>query len=256
MQLVVNLVPSKAGKFMRLEICVDCFESALAAQQGGAHRIEICGSLASGGTTPSLGLVRQCVQRCQIPSVVMIRPNDAGFVYNEDDLSTMLHDIKVVKQLGVQGIVFGALTPDGSVDVQAMQQLIEAARPLQITFHRAFDVARDPLKALDAIIELGIDRLLTSGQSATAEKGVPLIRQLVDRAGDRLTVMAGAGINRSNVRQIIAETKVPEIHASASVLRLESLSQSPERPTHEVRFGDNSRVTSAERVRELVEMMS
>lgn len=186
----------------------------------------------------------------------MIRPNDAGFVYTEDDLGTMLRDIEVVKQLGIQGVVFGALTPDGDVDVRATKQLIEASRPLQITFHRAFDVARDPLKALDAIIELGIDRLLTSGQSATAEKGVPLIQQLVDRAGDRLMVVAGAGINRSNVRKIIAETKVPEIHASASVLRSESLSQSPGRTTHEVRFGDNSRVTCAHRVRELVEMMS
>lgn len=241
---------------MRLEICVDCLESALAAQQGGAHRIEICGSLASGGTTPSLGLVRQCIQRCQIPGVVMIRPNDAGFVYNEDDIRTMLHDIQVVKQLGVQGVVFGALTPEGDVDVRAMKQLIEASRPLQVTFHRAFDVAGEPLKALDAIIELGIDRLLTSGQSATAENGVPLIQRLVDRAGDRLTVMAGAGINRSNVRKIISKTKVPEIHASASVLRSESLSQSPEPSTHEVRFGDNSRVTCAHRVRELVEMMS
>lgn len=241
---------------MRLEICVDCLESALAAQQGGAHRIEICGSLVSGGTTPSLGLVRQCIQRCQIPGVVMIRPNDAGFVYNEDDISTMLHDIQVVKQLGVQGVVFGALTPEGDIDLRAMKQLIEASRPLQVTFHRAFDVTRDPLKALDAIIELGIDRLLTSGQSATAENGVPLIRQLVDRAGDRLTVMAGAGINRSNVRQIITETKVSEIHASASVLRSESSPQPPGRPIHEVRFGDNSRITSAERVRELIETMS
>lgn len=241
---------------MRLEICIDCIESALAAQQGGAHRIEICGSLASGGTTPSLGLVRQCVQRCQIPSVVMIRPNDGQFVYDDDNLCTMLHDIEVVKELGVQGVVFGALTPDADIDVRAMEQLIEASRPLQVTFHRAFDVARDPLNTLDTIIELGIDRLLTSGQSVTAEKGVSLIHQLVDRAGHHLTVMAGAGINRSNVRRIVVEAGVSEIHASAGVLRLESLSQTPGLSAREVRFGDNSRVTSAERVRELIEMMS
>lgn len=241
---------------MRLEICVDCIESALAAQQGGADRIEICSSLASGGTTPSLGLVQQCVLRCQVPSVVMIRPHDGGFVYNEDDLETMLRDIKTVKQLGVQGVVFGALTSDGNVDRRAMEKLIEASRPLQITFHRAFDVARDPLSALDAIIELGIDRLLTSGQSATAEKGVPLIRQLVNHAGNRLTVMAGAGISCSNVRKIIDESKVPEIHASASLLRPEPLFQPPGRSPREVRFGDNSRITSAERVRELIKTMS
>lgn len=241
---------------MQLEICIDCVESALAAQHGGAHRIEICGSLASGGTTPSLGLVKQCIQRCQIPSVVMIRPHDGGFVYSEDDLCTMLHDIEVVKQLGVQGVVFGALTPDGNIDVGFMERLIKAARPLQVTFHRAFDVVGDPLNALDAIIELGIDRLLTSGQSATAEKGMPLVQQLVERAGDRLIVMAGAGINYSNVRKIMAETRVPEIHASASVLRSISLPKSPGVSTHEVSFGDGSRVTSTDQVRKLIQIVS
>lgn len=235
---------------MLLEICVDCIESAMTAQDGGAHRIEICGSLAAGGTTPSLGLIRQCIQRCQIPSMVMIRPHDGGFVYHDGDLRTMLDNIEAVKQLGVQGVVFGALTSKGDVDLQAMGRLVKASGPLQITFHRAFDLVRDPLKALDAIMELGIERLLTSGQATTAEQGVPLIQQLVDRAGDRLSVMAGSGISSSNVNGIVAATRVAEVHASASVPR------SPEFASGDVRFGDHSRVTSVDRVRELIQMMS
>lgn len=236
---------------MLLEVCIDCIESALAAERGGAHRLEVCGSLVAGGTTPSLGLVKQCVERCQIPCMVMIRPHDGGFVYNQHDLDTMLYDIEAVKELGVLGVVFGALKGNGDVDAQAMERLIQAARPLQITFHRAIDVIRDPLQALDTIIDLGVDRLLTSGQHANAADGVRLIEQLVDRAGDRLSVMAGAGIHASNVKQIAESTHANEIHASASVPRsLESTSG-----FGEVRFGDRSRVTSEQQVRELIDAM-
>ena len=235
---------------MLLEICVDCIESALAAQHGGADRIEVCSSLASGGTTPSLGLVQHCVRRCQIPLMVMIRPHDGGFVYGADDLRTMLHDIDALKNVGVQGVVLGALKPDGAVDMPTMERLIQASRPLEITFHRAFDLCPDPMKALDEIIALHVDRLLTSGQQITAEKGVPLIKQLVGHAGDRLTVMAGAGINNSNVRRIAEATQVRELHASASVSRATELASG------EVRFGDNSRVTTVKQVRELIQAMS
>ena len=230
---------------MLLEVCIDCVESALAAQSGGAQRIEICGALASGGTTPSLGLIRQCVQRCQISAVAMIRPHDGGFVYSEDDLLTMLDDIAAVKTLGIQGIVLGALTADGDLDLPAMERLVEAAGDLEITFHRAFDVIRNPLKSLDQIMDLGIDRLLTSGQATTAEKGAALIGQLVDSAAGGITVMAGAGINSSNVKEIIKATGVTEVHASASRPR------TPEFMDREVRFGDASRVTSDDAVREL-----
>lgn len=235
---------------MLLEICVDCIESALAAQHGGADRIEVCSSLASGGTTPSLGLVQHCVRRCQIPLMVMIRPHDGGFVYGADDLRTMLHDIDALKNVGVQGVVLGALKPDGAVDMPTMERLIQASRPLEITFHRPFDLCPDPMKALDEIIALHVDRLLTSGQQITAEKGVPLIKQLVGHAGDRLTVMAGAGINNSNVRRIAEATQVRELHASASVPRATELASG------EVRFGDNSRVTTVKQVRELIQAMS
>ena len=234
---------------MLLEICIDCIESALAAQQGGADRIEVCSSLASGGITPSLGLVQHCTDRCQVPLMVMIRPHDGGFVYGADDLRTMLHDIDALKDIGVQGVVLGALRPDGAVDVQTMERLIRASRPLEITFHRAFDLCPDPMKALDEIIALNVDRLLTSGQQTTAEKGVSLIKQLVDHAGDRLTVMAGAGINSSNVRRIAEATQVREFHASASMPR------ATEFASGEVRFGDNRRVTTAKYVRELIHSM-
>ncbi|GAA4444447.1 hypothetical protein GCM10023156_02800 [Novipirellula rosea] len=146
--------------------------------------------------------------------------------------------------------MLGALTHDGDVDVRAMKRLIQASRPLQITFHRAFDMTRDPLQALDAIIGLGADRLLTSGQRTTAEEGMQLTKQLVDRTDNRLTVMAGAGINGSNVRQILEATQVREVHASGSVPR------NPALATGEVRFGDRSRVTSVQRVRELIAAMS
>ena len=235
---------------MQLEICIDCIESALAAEIGGAHRIEICNSLSSGGTTPSLGLVRQCVQRCKIPCMVMIRPHDGGFVYSNDDIRTMLDDIDAFKDLGVRGVVLGALTVSGDVDLQTMKRLIRAARPLQITFHRAFDTTRDPMTALDAIIDLGIDRLLTSGHRSTAAGGLQLIKQLVHRVDSRLTVMVGAGINASNVSRIVSETQVQEIHASASVARLIEFANG------EVQFGDCSRVTSVERVRELIGAMA
>lgn len=235
---------------MRLEICIDCIESALAAETGGADRIEICGSLAAGGTTPSVGLVQQCLQRCQLPSVVMIRPHDGGFVYSEDDMSTMLNDIAAMKKLGVQGLVLGALTAEGNIDVRTMQRLIEAAGSMQVTFHRAFDMVRDPLRAMDEIIGLGVDRLLTSGQKTRAEEGVSLIQQLVVRADGRLSVMAGAGVNASNVRRIIEVTEVTEIHASASISRTSDFA------LQEVRFGDDSRVTSVNHVRELIQQMS
>lgn len=234
---------------MLLEICVDCVESALAAQDGGADRIEICGSLASGGITPSAGLVRQCIQLCKLPCMVMIRPHDGGFVYGDNDVRTMLDDIDALKDLDIHGVVLGALTRDGHVDVDVMQRLMRASRPLQVTFHRAYDVTRDPFKALDAIINLGCDRLLTSGQRTTAQDGASMIRQIVQHADGRLTVMAGAGINSSNVKRVVDTTHVREIHASASLSRAHGSTSS------DVRFGANSRVTSTQRVRELIEKM-
>ena len=231
---------------MLIEICIDTIDSALAAENGGAHRIEVCGSLSSGGVTPSIGLIQQCVEQCGIPSMVMIRPHDGGFQYTKDEIDTMSRDILAAKRLGVQGVVFGVLNQENCVDTQAMERLIDTARPLEVTFHRAFDVVASPFAALDALVLLRVDRLLTSGQAITAESGTELIKQIVDRADEKMSVMAGAGISSANARGIVATTGVQELHASASVPRYDLRTQTS------VRFGDQSQMTSAQRVRDLV----
>ncbi len=222
-----------------LEVCIDSIESARAAKQGGADRLEVCSSLAAGGTTPSFGLVEQCLAEVELPVMMMIRPHDGGFVYSADDLRIMLADIRTAQSLGVQGVVFGALTEELRIHKQQCAQLVDAAGPLETTFHRAFDVAADPLATFDDIVGLGFDRLLSSGQAATAEQGVPLLRQLRQRADASFAVLPGAGVNESNAPRIVAETGVGEVHASASVA---GAGQS----TRSVAFGNDRRITSAE----------
>ena len=234
---------------MQLEICIDRIESALAAQAGGANRIEVCGCLAVGGTTPSHGLVEQCVDRCDLDVMMMIRPHGGGFCYNSDDLDTMLRDISVAKRIGVLGVVFGALTHDRSVDKWASQMLLAAARPLQVTFHRAFDLTHNPLQAIDDLLEMGVDRVLTSGQAKSAQEGTDLIRQAVERCGKRISVMAGAGINMNNVADIVRATGVGEVHASASVI------STPNKEHRDFGFGDSCQVTCPNIVRELFQAM-
>jgi copper homeostasis protein len=201
---------------MKLEICVDCVESALAAKDGGADRIEVCGALAVGGVTPSYGLIEECASLGGIEVMMMIRPHAGGFNYSKDELGAMVRDIQVAKDLGVQGVVFGALRKDGRVNRDVCLRLIEAARPLSVTFHRAFDLTPEPLEALDALLEMGVHRLLTSGQAPRATDGLQLIRELVRRAGTNLSVMAGAGILPQDVATVARATGVREIHASAS----------------------------------------
>ena len=225
-----------------LEICVDSIESAVAAKEGGADRLEVCSSLTGGGTTPSFGLVKQCVEDIQLPVMMMIRPHEGGFVYRENDLKTMLADIEIAKSLEVFGVVFGALTKERQVHLAQCRRLLAAAHPLKTTFHRAFDIVADPIKSFDQIIGMGFDRLLTSGQEATAQEGIPLIRQLYDRAQYRIAILAGAGVHARNAPQIVDATGVCELHASASLL---GSSQS----LGDVQFGTDRRVTSVELVR-------
>ncbi len=201
---------------MKLEVCIDRIKSALAARDGGAGRIEVCSALTVGGVTPSYGLVEQCIALRGVEVMVMIRPHAGGFKYGPDEVGTMLRDIQFAKERGAQGVVLGALHPDGRVDREICLRLIEAARPLSITFHRAFDLTPDPLEALDALLELGVDRLLTSGQAPRATDGLQLIRELVHRAGPDFFVMAGAGIRPQDVAALVHATGVQEIHASAS----------------------------------------
>ena len=231
-----------------LEICIDSAESALAAKNGGADRLEVCSSLAAGGTTPSHALTDYCVQTLGMPSMMMIRPHDGGFVYCDEDLKIMISSIETAKRIGVQGIVFGVLTSDRKIDIETCKRLIDAADGQETTFHRAIDIAVNPVESVQQLEELGFSRVLTSGQKATAFEGATTIRKMVD-ACTNMSILAGAGVNASNVADLIARTGVSEVHASASVSVDESRSET------EVSFGSSRRCTCADAVRELKRVM-
>jgi copper homeostasis protein len=197
-----------------LEICADSVESALAAERGGAHRIELCSNLLEGGVTPSSGLVSTVRSKIGIKVYVMIRPRGGDFCYSADEFETMQQDVLMAKQLGADGIVFGILHEDGEIDIGRARHLINVARPLQATFHRAFDMSRELDKSLSEVIETGADRLLTSGGEQNVEDGIPAIAKLVHAAGHRIVVMAGGGITESNAHFVIGATGIREIHAS------------------------------------------
>lgn len=199
---------------MKLEICVDSVESVLAAQHAGADRVELCAGLIEGGTTPSLGMVQAVRQRASLGVMVIIRPRAGDFLYSSDEMEVMLADVAMARKAGADGVVIGCLTADGSIDRVGTRALIQAARPMQVTFHRAFDLCRDPLVALEEVIELGADRILTSGQENTVLEGVDLIRDLIRRAAGRTIIMPGGGITPRNVSRIIALTGATEIHMS------------------------------------------
>jgi copper homeostasis protein len=196
-----------------LEVCVDSVESALAAEKGGAHRIELCSDLLEGGITPSAGLIASVRRRISIGVHVMIRPRDGDFCYSAEEFEAMDQDGGMAKQLGADGIVIGILKEDGHVDTRRTRLLVEIARPLKVTFHRAFDMSVDLNQALEDIIETGADRLLTSGGQQTVEDGMTTVARLVDAARDRIVSMAGGGISKRNVLRIITQTGVREIHA-------------------------------------------
>ena len=211
---------SAAGSVL-VEACVDAIDAAIEAEQGGAARLELCGELLQGGVTPSAGLIAAVWDRIDIPLFVLVRPRTGDFLYTDDELDVMRRDIEQVKTLGVEGVALGALTADGDVDVSRMQSLVELARPMSVTFHRAFDFVRRQDAALDALLELGVDRVLTSGGAPTALEGVSAIAELVRRVGDRMIVMAGGSITASNVGEIVAKTGVREVHVRGAA-RVES----------------------------------
>ena len=197
----------------KFEVCCGDMQSVLAAKAGGANRIELCRALDVDGLTPSKEMMEEAIG-LGIPVQVLIRPREGNFVYNEAEVESMIRDIRLAKRLGANGVVIGALKPDGSIDEETIRYLVEAAKGLSITFHRAFDVCSQPLEALEQIIALGCHRLLTSGQAATAEQGIPLIKQLVELAGERLSIMPGSGVNPENACKILSETGAKEIHGS------------------------------------------
>ena len=195
-----------------VEACVDSVESALAAERGGAGRLELCDALFDGGTTPSAGMIAACRDRVSIPVFVIIRPRGGGFVYSESELDVMRRDIIAARGLGADGVVIGAMRPDGSVDAEQARSLVDAAGELPVTFHRAFDFAPDLGAALEVLVAAGVSRVLSSGGAPTAREGVATLAALVRQAGDRLVVMAGGGVREENVRDIIATAGVREVH--------------------------------------------
>lgn len=198
-----------------LEICAGSVESAIAARDGGATRIELCAALEIGGTTPSAGLIAEARKIEGIVLNVIIRPRGGDFLYNEHEAACMEQDIRTCRQLGADGVVIGALTTEGDIDTALCKRLIDAAKGMSITFHRAFDMCRDPKRALEELIAIGCDRVLTSGQAATAEAGLPLLKELVQQAAGRISIMPGCGVNSGNAARILQATGAVEIHASA-----------------------------------------
>lgn len=197
-----------------LEVCVESLESVSNARAGGAHRIELCQALSEGGVTPSIGLVEAARKMGPEKMHVLIRPRGGDFVYSDDEFACMIRDIQECKEKGVDGVVIGALTPEGDIDVANCRKLVEAAGDMQVTFHRAFDRCNDPKKALEQIITLGCTRLLTSGQQESALEGVALIKELVAQADGRIIIMPGAGVSENNAKEIVSTTGVQEIHGS------------------------------------------
>ncbi|GAA6254592.1 copper homeostasis protein CutC [Bacteroides sp. f07] len=247
-------------KKYQFEVCANSVESCLAAQAGGANRVELCAGIPEGGTTPSYGEISMAREVLDITRLhVIIRPRGGDFLYSPMEVKTMLKDIEMAKHLGVDGVVFGCLTTNGEIDFTVMQELMKASQGLSVTFHRAFDVCRNPKEALEQIIELGCHRILTSGQQATAEQGIPLLKELQEQAAGRIILLAGCGVNEKNVARIALETGIQEFHFSAR----ESIKSEMEYKNESVSMGGTvhideyeRNVTTARRVMDTIQAIS
>lgn len=238
------------------EVCANSVESCLAAQTGGADRVELCAGIPEGGTTPSYGDIataRELLTHTRLH--VIIRPRGGDFLYTPLEQRIMLKDIENARRLGADGVVFGCLTPEGDIDITLMKQLLEAAQGMSVTFHRAFDVCRQPKQALETLIQLGCHRILTSGAQPTAEQGIPLLKELQAQADGRIILLAGCGVNENNIARIASETGIREFHFSAR----EQLTSGMQFRNEAVSMGgtvcidEYSRpVTTAERVRKTI----
>lgn len=242
----------------QFEICANSVESCLAAQEGGAHRVELCAGIPEGGTTPSLGEIQTARRILQIKLHVIIRPRGGDFLYSPLEVEIMEEDIRIAKEAGADGIVIGCLTPDGEIDMPAMKRLRTAAGNCSVTFHRAFDRCKDPFKALDEIADLDIHRILTSGQQPTAPQGSALIKKLIEYANGRVSLMAGCGVNENNIRQLALESGATEFHFSAR----EKIESAMRYSNPEVKMGSDSineytrEITTAQRVRRTIEALN
>lgn len=214
-----------------IEACVDSIDSAIEAELGGADRVELCGELLQGGVTPSAGLIGGVCERIKIPVFALIRPRTGDFLYDDDELDVMLRDIEVIRSLNVEGIVIGALTRDGDIDIGTLYTLIAAAGDMNVTFHRAFDFVKDQRVALEALIELGVDRVLTSGGAPSALEGVAMLAELVDQGGSDIAILAGGGINAANAAEVVRLSGVMEVHVRAAAEVRSEMTFQPSRVT-------------------------
>lgn len=241
-----------------IEVCANSVQSCIEAQKGGAYRVELCAGIPEGGTTPSIGQVVIARREVSLRINVIIRPRAGDFCYSDLEIEEMIHDIQVVKAAGVDGVVFGCLLPDGSIDVERNRWLVEAADGISTTFHRAFDVCVDPRLALEQIIELGFDRVLTSGCEPTAMQGVEMLRSLVEQARGRIVVMPACGVNEDNIAELASRTSATEFHSSARHRLPSAMLYRNERVSMggTVVVGEYSiDVTSCERVSKMVEAL-
>jgi len=242
-----------------IEVCCAHLQSGIEAQEGGALRIELCDNLYEGGTTPSYATIKKAKEKLNIDINVMIRPRGSDFCYSDDEFEIMKEDIRICKKLGVYGVAFGILLNDGNVDVARSRQLVQIAKPLSITFHRAFDMSPDPFKAIEKIIGLGINRILTAGHKNTVPEGLNLIAQLITKAAGRIIIMPGSGINEENIQEIRDKSGAVEFHLTGKKT-VESKMQFrkqgiymgglKEIPEYSINF------TDAERIRKIVNLLN
>jgi copper homeostasis protein len=197
-----------------LEVCVDSIDSALNAELGGAGRIELCDNLPEGGTTPGYGTMVMVREQLELGLFVLIRPRGGDFLYSDLEFEAMKKDIRSAKEIGADGVVFGVLNPDGSIDIERNRILRGLAEPMGTTFHRAFDLSADPVQNMEDIIKIGMDRILTSGQAPTALEGKATIRELIRNAGKRISIMPGGGINEENIKTLKDYTGAKEYHVT------------------------------------------
>jgi copper homeostasis protein len=233
-----------------LEVCVDSVESAVAAQQGGAGRIELCAELEHGGTTPSIDMIKSVRESVSLKVHVMIRPRAGDFCYSVAEFDVMKRDIQEAKKLGIDGLVFGILTSDGTIDAARTKILLEISRPMSVTFHRAFDETVDLFATLSELAQLGVDRVLTSGGKPSVEAGVQTLADLVRKAGSSIKVLAGGGITLENVADVIEKTNVDEVHALSSVSTSFVPASSDSNLSHPPR-----QITDASKVRKMIDIL-
>ena len=198
-----------------IEVCVENADGLVAAQRAGADRVELCAALIEGGLTPSSGMVEEAIRLARVPFNVIVRPRGGDFLYSQVEFAAMMADVAALRRLGVNGVVIGCLTPDGAIDEIRMRALVDAARPLSVSCHRAFDMTRDIAEAAEALIRCGVDRVLTSGQRDTALEGLRTLRATVELARGRLIVMACGGLDAGNIARVRDATGAPELHFAA-----------------------------------------